>query len=205
MSSQPAAGLQRFGNIDLRHAHDAPFVDGLQQARHANCLTAIFGMIKPCQRRIELSSRGGGRHRGQIVIAGNDLPLRVKHLVIEAIVHVELEAVQHHPGHIHLQLSSAHHQPLGHRPRRRQQGTIVGLRRRLQRADVAIKRGESPQQDQRQAEKQQQLGIERLRLTPSHGARTQADSLNRAGWLYAHCSPEVSCADDECRVRCFPD
>ena len=57
-----APRLQRFANVNLRHSVNAVLVDRLQQARHADRLAAILGVIKPGQRRVERGAGGRGRH-----------------------------------------------------------------------------------------------------------------------------------------------
>lgn len=92
------------------------------------------------------------------VKTGNHPLPGIENFIVQAIVHIELEAIEHHPGNIHFQPAVAYHQALRHRAGRGEQRAIVSLGRRLQSADIAIERRQSPQQNQRQAEKQQQLG-----------------------------------------------
>ncbi|CNU26363.1 Uncharacterised protein [Salmonella enterica subsp. enterica serovar Bovismorbificans] len=84
-------------------------------------------MIEPRQRRIKPGTGRSGRHGRQIVITGNDLSGRVDDFVIESIIHIKLEAIQHHPGHVNFQMVIAHHQPFRYRSRRGEQCTIISL------------------------------------------------------------------------------
>ncbi|SVK52031.1 Uncharacterised protein [Acinetobacter baumannii] len=154
---QVTTRFQGFRHQNGRHAAHARLVDRLKQRRHADRPAEVFRIVEMHQCRIEGGAWNVGRQRRQIVIARDAFPLRRDHLVIELIVHVALEAVEHHIRHIDRQLAFAHHQPLRHGARRRQQRAIVGQGGGAHGAEVVGVDRDAAQRQQRQAKKQQQL------------------------------------------------
>lgn len=150
------AGAFGLGHADLRHAAHARFADRLQQAHHAYVDALVDAVVELGQGRVVVGAQGIGGCRRKILVAGDHPSVDVVDLVEDPPGAVVGEGIQCHVGDVGAQGAVLLVEPVGDRPRRGQQGPVVGGVGHLATVPVGAQAARQEHQQQEQGQPQQQ-------------------------------------------------
>ncbi|MNT28145.1 hypothetical protein D3C72_1638090 [compost metagenome] len=146
----------------------------------------VIGVVEAHQGRIILRAGHVFRHGRQVAIARYQLAVDACDLVVDAAQGVGLEAVERYVRHFGHHLAIDDGDALGQRPRRRQQGAVIGHVGRVERIAVDKNGIEQHQHHQRDEQPAQQLAAQATQRPALRPAPAQALEQGRAWGAHGH-------------------
>ncbi|MCY1437671.1 hypothetical protein D9M71_538410 [compost metagenome] len=155
-AGQALAGALGLGHANLGDAIQARLTHRLQQADDPDANALVFAVVEARQGRVVVGALRPGRRRRQVLVARDQFPVGVQHLVEDPPGAVVGEDVQRHIGYVGLQPAITLVEAIRDRPCRGQQGAVVRGIGGLAGVPVGTQAGDQQQRAQHQRQAPQQ-------------------------------------------------